>query len=53
MGTEIYTEKDMYVKRFYGGEDKGVSFIFDMDNVEMTQEEMLKFIGTLLEYIML
>lgn len=52
MGTEIYTEKDMYVKRFYGGEDKGVSFTFVMD-VDMTQEELLKFIGTLLEYVML
>jgi len=53
MGTEIYEEHNMYIKRFWGGEDKGTSFIFYMDEVEMTQKELLKFIGTLLEYVML
>ena len=53
MGTEIFADHDKgtYVKRFYGGEKRGVCFAVDIKYREFTQKEMLEFLSEIIKNI--
>ena len=50
MGTEIITEDNCYVKRYWGGKDKGVSFQLNI-NKSFTQKEFAEFLSKCIERI--
>jgi len=50
MGTEIINEDGIYVKRFYGGKERGVMFSVIIDK-EFTKSEFKDFLKKCLEAI--
>ena len=50
MGTEIITDTDCYLKRFWGGESKGVCFVLKADK-QFTQKEFAEFLSKCIERI--
>lgn len=50
MGTEIFDEKGLYVKRFYGGGERGTCFTIKIDK-EFTQKELCLMLSRITNHI--
>ncbi len=50
MGTKIFDENSLYVKRFYGGPCRGTCFTIKIDR-EFTQKELCLMLSGIMDYI--